>query len=120
MAASTRRSALAIDAIQVPITVASAWTLAISGFAAHALTTGPSDVAVEASMFGQVASIFDAKSAQKPSRATDGTAPEGMRFDGTTMDGAPLVPVLAHAETRRTAPPRSPRSERRYDMGIPH
>ena len=28
-------------------------------------------------MFGQVASIFDAKSAQKPSSATDGTAPEG-------------------------------------------
>ena len=92
MAASPRLLPLAIDATQVPITVASAWTLAISGFAAHALTTGPSDVAVEASMFGQVASIFDAKSAQKPSSATDGTAPDGMRFDGTTMDGSPAGP----------------------------
>jgi hypothetical protein len=71
-------------------------------------------------MFGQVASTFDAKSAQKPSRATDGTAPDGIRFDGTTMDGFPLVPVLPQAATARTAPPRSPRSERRYDMEKPH
>ena len=47
--------AVAIAVIQVPMTVASAWTLAISGLDAHWVTTGPSDVAVEASIFGQVA-----------------------------------------------------------------
>ena len=112
--------AVAIDVIQVAIVVTSALTSAISALSAHWLTTGASAAAVEESMLGQVASIFDAKSAQKPSRATDGSAPDGIRPDGIARDGAPLVPVLAHAETKSTAPPRSPRSERRYDMGKPH
>ena len=86
--------------IQVAIVVTSALTSAISALSAHWLTTGASAAAVEESMFGQVASIFDAKSAQKPSRATDGRAPpDGMVIDGIARDGAPLAPVLAHAET---------------------
>ena len=110
--------AVAIVVIQVAIVVTSALTSAISALSAHWLTTGASAAAVEASMFGQVASIFDAKSAQKPSRATDGSAPDGIVIRRARPGMAPRWSLCsAQAETQSTAPPRSPRSERRYDMG---
>ena len=84
--------------------------------------SGAIAAAVEASMFGQAASTLDLKSAQKPSRATDGRLDgrlDGIAIDGSVTLGDPLEDVPEQAATARTAAPVSPRIERRIDMTRP-